>query len=161
MPRVVVPALLVAALLVTSLLGPAAHAVEDFGLELPPGARKVGDHRWQVDRGYDATVKFFREKFRGSKNIRWHREVSVPSVKYVHLQNTNEASAWDGLNIAQMPDGSVRLFFLTRRPSTTATAPSPSTPSTSTAAATPASTSSSTPASTPSSKPTTPPAAPR
>lgn len=93
-----------------------ARAVDDFGIELPPGARKVGEHRWQVDRNYEATLKFFREKFRGSKNVRWMREVSLPTVKYVHLQNANEASAWDGLNIYQMPDGSVRMYFLARRP---------------------------------------------
>jgi hypothetical protein len=118
----------VATALVLALSSPAARALEEFGLELPPGARKIGDHRFQVDRGFEPTVKFFREKFRGSKNVRWLREVSVPGVKYVHVQNTNESSSWDGINISQLSDGSVRLYFLERRrPAATTTTPAPST----------------------------------
>jgi hypothetical protein len=113
-----------AVVVVATLGAPGARAVEEFGLELPLGTRRVGDHRWQVERNYDAAVKFFREKFRGSKNVRWMREVSLPGVKYVHVQNINEASAWEGLNIYRMADGSVRLYFLERRaPAATTSAP--------------------------------------
>jgi hypothetical protein len=87
----------------------------EFGLELMPSARKIGAHRYQSDRNYEATVKFFREKFRGAKSIRWMREVSVPGVKYVHIENENPQSGWDGLNISLVPDGSVQLYVLERK----------------------------------------------
>jgi hypothetical protein len=104
-----------------------------------PSARKVGEHRYQSDRNYEATLKFFREKFRGWKSVRWLREVSIPGVKYVHIENTNDTSGWDGLNIYQLPDGSVRVYVLERakapvaqpatRPPTTTPSTTPSTAS--------------------------------
>jgi hypothetical protein len=110
------------------LVAPAVQAAggpQEFGLELMPMARKVGPQRYQSDRNYDATVKFFREKFRGSKHVRWMRAVSLPGVKYVHLENSNPESGWDGLNIALQPDGTVTLYVLPRQQ---APAPAPAAP---------------------------------
>lgn len=122
-------ALAVVALLSSSAA--VAGAPEEFGFTLMPSARKIGAHRYQSDRNYDATLKFFREKFRPFKAVRWMREVSLPGVKYVHIENDNPQSGWDGINVSQMPDGSVHVFILERaRPatppaSTASPAPSP------------------------------------
>jgi hypothetical protein len=116
-PLVVALVALVA--LVGSLASPAVAAAptapEEFGFSMMPQARKIGPHRYQSDRGYDATVKFFREKFRSFKAVRWMREVSVPGVKYVHVANDNPEAGWDGINISQLADGSVHVLVLPRR----------------------------------------------
>ncbi|MBM4280310.1 MAG: hypothetical protein FJ137_05975 [Deltaproteobacteria bacterium] len=117
---------LVVALGVSSSTAIAAGGPQEFGLELMPSARKIGPQRYQSDRNYEATLKFFREKFRGSKNVRWMREVSVPGVKYVHLENDNPQSGWDGINIALQGDGAVTVYVLPRKqPAPTPAAPSP------------------------------------
>jgi hypothetical protein len=134
MARQVILAVLLSTLVSTSTK---AGGPVEFGLELMPAARKVSAQRYQSDRNYEATLKFFREKFRGAKNIRFLREVSVPGVKYLHIENDNPTSGWDGLNISQMPDGTVQVFVLERlkaSPMTTTTGASP----TSTAAPKPA-----------------------
>ena len=103
-----------------------AAGPDEFGLELMPSAKKIGAHRYQSDRNYDATVKFFREKFRGAKSVRWMREVSLPGVKYVHIENDNPQSRWDGVNISLMADGSVHVFVLERKKAAAASMPTPS-----------------------------------
>lgn len=96
---------------------PAAHAAGDkdgavYGLELMPWAKKIEEGRYQSPRDYEATKKFFKDKFKGWKSIRWHAEVSLPNVKYVHVENTATKRSWDGVNIYEMPGGHVRIFVL-------------------------------------------------
>jgi hypothetical protein len=122
---------LVLALGVSSSTALAAGGPQEFGLELMPSARKIGPQRYQSDRNYEATLKFFREKFRGSKNVRWMREVSVPGVKYVHLENDNPQSGWDGINITLQGDGAVTIYVLPRKqpgPAPSAASPAPAPP---------------------------------
>lgn len=88
---------------------------EEFGLDLVPGSRKLEGSRYASGRDYDGTLKYFREKYRGQKTaIKWSREVSLPTVKYVHIENTTDNGAWQGLNIYQLKTGEVRIFVLPR-----------------------------------------------
>jgi len=92
----------------------AAHAADEvYGLEILPWAKKLDEEgRYQSPRDYEQTKKFFKDKFKGWKFIRWHAEVSLPSVKYVHVENTAPKRKWDGVNIYELPGGHVRIFVL-------------------------------------------------
>ena len=95
---------------------------EEFGLDLVPGSRKLEGSRYASGRDYDGTLKYFREKYRAQKTaIRWSREVSLPTVKYVHIENTTDNGAWQGLNIYQLKSGEVRIFVLPRATAMTST----------------------------------------
>ena len=99
----------------TCVLGASpSHAAEasELGLELIPWSKKVGDRRYESPRDYDGTVKFFKDKFKGYKTIKWTREVSLPAVKYIHLENLSDASKWQSVNIYEFPDRRVRYFVL-------------------------------------------------
>ncbi len=99
----------------------------DLGLELVPYSKKVGEHRYESPRDFDGTVKFFHDKFKGSKVVLLARTVSLASVKYVHITNANTTSKWEGANIYLMADGHVRYFILQREAApTTPVAPSKS-----------------------------------
>lgn len=111
----------------TSFPALAAGAPEELGLELVPYAKKIGERRYQSQRDYDGTIKFFRDKFKGWKTIRWMREVSLPAVKYIHLENTNDKSAWEGVNIYQLKSGEVRFYVLPRVVKTASADPAAST----------------------------------
>lgn len=92
-----------------------APTTTELGLELVPWSKKLGERRYESPRDYDGTVKFFRDQFKGWKQIRWTREVSLPAVKYIHLENTGGTSKWEGVNIYVLPDGRVRYFVLERK----------------------------------------------
>ena len=121
----------------------AAPAAEELGLELVPYSKKLSERRYQSQRDYEGTIKFFKDKFKGWKTIRWMREVSLPAVKYIHLENSNDKAAWEGVNIYQLKSGEVRFYVLKREtppaattttttttPPATTTTPSTTTPST-------------------------------
>lgn len=111
-------AALPAAVLVAVGVASPAHAGDapntELGLDLVPWSKKVGDRRYESPRDYDGTVKFFRDKFKGWKQIKWTREVSLPAVKYIHVENTTDSSRWQGVNIYALPDGRVRYYVLER-----------------------------------------------
>ncbi|MDP2340473.1 MAG: hypothetical protein Q8O67_05930 [Deltaproteobacteria bacterium] len=100
--------------LVAAPAAAAAPAAEELGLELVPYSKKLGDRRYQSQRDYEGTIKFFRDKFKGWKTIKWTREVSLPAVKYIHLENSNDKAAWEGVNIYQLKTGEVRFYVLKR-----------------------------------------------
>src|SRR5688572_9643721 len=104
------------------LIAPAASGdgQSELGLEMVPWSKKVGDRRYESPRDFDGTVKFFRDKFKGSKAVKWSREVSLPAVKYVHMENLTTNSKWSGINIYLMNDQRVRVYVLERVPETTA-----------------------------------------
>jgi hypothetical protein len=101
---------------------------QELGLELIPWSKKVGDKRYESPRDYEGTVKFYKDKFKGWKNIKWTREVSVPAVKYLHFETTTENSKWLGVNIYELPDQRVRYFIL-ERPKALAPPPADAKPS--------------------------------
>lgn len=88
----------------------------DLGLELIPWSKKLDERRYESPRDWDATLKFFRDKFKGWKTIKWTREVSLPAVKYVHITNVADSGKWEGINIYALPDGRVRYYLLPRAP---------------------------------------------
>jgi hypothetical protein len=92
----------------------AAERLEDLGLELTQYSRRLEEHRFVSGRDWDGTVKHFRDRFKGNKGVRWSREVSLPNVKYVHLENLAESGAWQGVNIYQLKNGEVRVSILPR-----------------------------------------------
>ena len=87
---------------------------KELGLELVPWSKKVGDKRYESPRDYEGTVKFFRDKWKSAKSVRWSREVSLPAVKYIHVESLVDATKWSGVNIYALPDGRVRFFLLER-----------------------------------------------
>lgn len=91
-----------------------AERQEDLGVELTSSARRIEAHRYASGRDWDATVKHFRDRFKGNKNVRFSREVSVPTVKYVHIENLVDTGAWQGINLYQMKNGEVRISILPR-----------------------------------------------
>lgn len=116
----------IAAVFVLTLAASGAQAApEAHGLELMNAARKLSEGRFQSPRSYEHTLKFFRDKFRGWKNVKWSREVSLPTVKYVHIQNTNSTGSWSGVNIYQLKNGEVRVYVLPRVAEKVATAGQP------------------------------------
>lgn len=103
-----------------------ANGPDDLGITLLPTASRIEPHRWSSGRDWEATVKFFKEKFRGLKNVRTYREVSLPNVKYVHYENTNPTSAWQGINVYQLKNGQVRIYLLPReKAASSTTTPAP------------------------------------
>lgn len=91
-----------------------AQAPTVYGLELVPWSKKLEEDRYQSSRDWEGTLRYFREKLRGWKGVRWHREVNLPTVKYVHIQNTNPKAKWSGINIYELPGGRVRMYVLKR-----------------------------------------------
>lgn len=93
-----------------------ANAPKVYGLELVPWSRQLDDDRYQSSRDWEKTLKHFKDNLRGWRGVRWHREVNLPTVKYVHIENKNEKAEWEGINIYQLPGGKVRMFVLKRQP---------------------------------------------
>ncbi|HEY4221658.1 MAG TPA: hypothetical protein VGO62_09950, partial [Myxococcota bacterium] len=76
---------------------------KDLGLDLMPWAKKIDEHRFESPRDYEGTVKFFRDKWKTSKPVRWSHEVSVPAVKYIHVESMVDSTKWSGINIYELP----------------------------------------------------------
>jgi hypothetical protein len=106
--------MVVCVLSLTTSVSALAAAPEDLGMTLLPSATRIEAHRYNAGRDWEATTKFFREKFRSAPNVRASREVSLPNVKYIHYENTNEASPWQGINVYQLKSGQVRITLLPR-----------------------------------------------
>ena len=99
-----------------------SKSIEELGLDLVPGSRKLDARRYASGRDYDGTLKYFRDRFKGQKSsIKWSREVSLPTVKYIHLENMSETGAWQGVNIYQLKTGETRIFVLPREAKMTST----------------------------------------
>lgn len=116
------PLVLVGAILI-ALLGSVAHAEtpKPYGVELLPWSKDLGEDRYQSPRDFGKTLEHFQKQFRGWKAIRFHTEVNLPAVKYVHIENTNPSAAWAGINVYEAA-GKVRIYVLKRQPPT-ATSP--------------------------------------
>jgi hypothetical protein len=90
-----------------------ATALDVAGATLPDGARKVGENRYQIDRDYEATLKFFRTTY----PVRYTRRpiADQPGVKAVHIANPDaKPGQWEGLNVYELKN-EVRVFVLVKR----------------------------------------------
>ncbi len=105
----------------------AAHADEpkELGLDLVPWSKKVGDKRYESPRDYEGTVKFFHDRFKGWRSVKWSHEVSLPAVKYIHIESLSKRTKWSGINIYGLPDGRVRYYLLEREAAPPKTAAKP------------------------------------
>lgn len=112
---------------VGSLLGGAdaalANAPKVHGIDLIAWSKKIEEDRYQSPRSWDKTIEYFKKYFRGWRGVRWHREVNLPTIKYVHIENTHEKGAWAGINIYELPGGKVRVYVLKREPKVEAAKP--------------------------------------
>jgi hypothetical protein len=100
-----------------------AARADELGVRLPGGAKKVAEHRFEVQRDFDGTIKHFKDEFKGSKSVRIGRDGRVAGVRFLHIDNANDKSAWSGINVYQLKDGLVRVYVLPREPKTAATTP--------------------------------------
>ena len=132
MTRFILALALALAVLSTSSPGLAASGPEELGLELVPYARKIGERRYQSQRDYDATLKFFKDKFKNTRAVRFFREVSLPAVKYTHFESTNDKTAWEGVNVYQLKNGEVRVYVLPRTVKTASALPASTAPASTT-----------------------------
>lgn len=82
------------------------------GVELIPWAKQVGEDRYESPRDWANTIRFYKKLFAGWRYIKWHNEVNLPGVKYIHIENTFAKRTYDGLNIYELPGGHVRIFVL-------------------------------------------------
>ena len=83
------------------------------GLTLPDGARRIGEHRYQVDRKYEDLLGHFRTALPPAKYPR--RPIAdQPGVKAVHIENPEaRPGGWEGLNVYELK-GETRLFILVK-----------------------------------------------
>lgn len=93
-----------------------ANAPKVHGIELISWSKKIDEDRYQSPRNWDKTVDYFQKYFRGWRGVRWHREVNLPTIKYIHIENTHHKGEWAGINIYELPGGKVRVYVLKREP---------------------------------------------
>jgi len=100
--------------------------VTELGLDLVNWSKKIDDRRYISGRNWEGTMKHFRDLYRGNRGaIRWSREVSLPTVKYVHIESLVDSTPWQGVNVYQLKSGEVRLFVLPRAKPAATSAPVP------------------------------------
>lgn len=105
-----------AALAVAALLALPALAAGDFkacGLILPGGAVRVGEDRYRLPDGFDASVKYYKGVYKPEK-YRRRPIVNQPGIKAIHVDNPEPDAEWEGFNLYEY-QGEVRLFILVRR----------------------------------------------
>src|SRR5512136_1167666 len=108
-------ALIVVTAALLASAGVRAEEIKAYGLTIVPWSAKVDDDRYRSPRDFKETIKFYDKLFVGWKNVKKHREVNLPGIKYVHYENINTDSKWSGFNVYQAgPQGEVRIYVLKR-----------------------------------------------
>lgn len=93
-----------------------ARAAGEFrakGVVLPNGAVRLGDDRYRLPEGWDATLKFYRGVYRPEQYPRKFI-VNQPGIKAWHFVNADPKGEWEGFNLYEF-QGEVRLFILARQ----------------------------------------------
>jgi hypothetical protein len=84
------------------------------GAQLPDDAVKVAEHRYKVSRGYEETLKYFRQVY--GPRYRRRPIADLPSVKAVHIENPDaKPGKWEGLNVYELK-GETRIFVVVQEP---------------------------------------------
>jgi hypothetical protein len=96
-------------LLAALVVGPGAQAEVVGGVQLPNGARKVGENRFRAPADYNETLKYFRTVYPPDKYPR-RSIVHQPGVKGVHISNPSGKN-FEGLNIYEANE-EVRIFIV-------------------------------------------------
>jgi hypothetical protein len=92
----------------------AAQAEKVAGASLPDDAVKVAELRYEVPRGYEETLKFFRQVY-GPGKYRRRSIADQPTVKAVHIENPDaRPGQWEGLNVYEQR-GVTRVFVLVKQ----------------------------------------------
>jgi len=96
------------------LLAPGlATALTVAGAQLPDGARKVGENRYEAGRDWEAVLKYYRTTY----SARYTRRpiADQPGVKAIHIANPDaKPGQWEGLNVYELK-GDVRIFVLVKQ----------------------------------------------
>ncbi len=93
-----------------ALLPGAALATEVAGATLPDDAVKVADRRYRVGRGFEETLKFYRQVY--GPRYRRRPIADLPAVKAVHIENPDaKPGRWEGLNVYELR-GETRVYVL-------------------------------------------------
>lgn len=93
-----------------ALLPGAALATEVAGATLPDDAVKVADRRYRVGRGFEETLKFYRQVY--GPRYRRRPIADLPAVKAVHIENPDaKPGRWEGLNVYELR-GETRVFVV-------------------------------------------------
>jgi len=93
-----------------------SRAAEGFthkGVTLPNGSVKVGEDRFRLPDGYEATMKWLKNAYKAEKFPRKFI-VNQPGIKGIHVVNPSTTDEWEGFNLYEY-QGEVRLYVLVRR----------------------------------------------
>jgi hypothetical protein len=104
---------LVAVLLAAPGLALAAEPVKVAGALLPDDAVTVGEMRYQTQKSWEETLKFFRSLYGPGKYTR--RPIAdQPALKAIHIENPDaRPGGWEGLNVYEAK-GQTRIFVLVK-----------------------------------------------
>lgn len=91
------------------LFGAAASAETVLGVQLPDGAKKVGENRYRASEDYEGTLKYYRSVYPPAK-YSWKSIVNQPGVKAVHIALGPGKQA-EGVNIYEANE-EVRLYVV-------------------------------------------------
>lgn len=94
---------------------PSALAAGEFkvkGVLLPNGAVRVGDDRYRLPEGFDATMKWYKTVYKPETFPR-KAIVNQPGIKAIHFVNADPKAEWEGFNLYEF-QGEVRLYILGR-----------------------------------------------
>lgn len=94
--------------LVALLLAGQAVASSQKGVQLPDGARQVGEDRYRAPDDYDGTLKYYRLVYPPAR-YRWKAVIDQPGVKATHI--TLNLKGVEGLNIYEAND-EVRIYLV-------------------------------------------------
>lgn len=96
------------------LLPPGASAAVVDGVQLPDGARKVGEGRYRSALSYEKTLEYFRTVY-PARNHRRIPIINQPGVRAMHIAFPS-GNKYAGLNVYEDKAGlrEVRIFFVPR-----------------------------------------------
>lgn len=96
-------------MLLLLLLAVSARAETELGAQLPDGARRVAEHRFEVSGGFEKVERFYRVVYSTSSYPRLEL-INQAGIKAVHIANP-KGGGWEGINIYANAD-SVRIYVV-------------------------------------------------
>jgi hypothetical protein len=97
---------------VVSIAAPAV-AAKVHGAFVLDESVKIGEGRYQSQRDWDKTVRFFRSVYDRTSGVVWHDIATTPRVRARFLENTKRDQAWEGINLYEV-DGKVFIYVIAR-----------------------------------------------
>jgi hypothetical protein len=88
----------------------AQPVAKDISVNLPDGARKVGENRYKSPGDWEQTMKHYKSAYPKEsyprKNI-----IHQPGVNALHIANPSGKGGWEGLNI-YLSNEEVRIYVV-------------------------------------------------